>query len=129
MKGDADKIDFIITGIGVNLNTRPEDYPSDIKKIAASVADSKGVDIDRCAFLQSLLCNFEKYYLNFINSGFPEILDKWKDKAAIIGRQIKASLIDETFTGTVKGLNSEGFLIVDTETGERLINSGDINYI
>jgi len=129
MKGDADKIDFIITGIGINLNTRPEDYHSDVKKIAASVSDSRGGDIDRCAFLQSLLRNFERYYLNFINSGFSDILDIWKEKASIIGRQIKVSLIDETFTGVVKGLNAEGFLIVETETGERLINSGDINYI
>ena len=129
MKGDADKIDFIITGIGINLNTRPEDYPSDVKKIAASVSDSRGGDIDRCAFLQSLLRNFERYYLNFINSGFSDILDIWKEKASIIGRQIKVSLIDETFTGVVKGLNAEGFLIVETETGERLINSGDFNYI
>ena len=129
MKGDADKIDFIITGIGINLNTRPEDYPSDIKKIAASAADSKGEDIDRCAFLQSLLRNFERYYLKFLNSRFPEILEIWKKKASIVGREIKVSLIDETFTGTVKGINAEGFLIVETGTGERLINSGDINYI
>jgi len=129
MKGDADKIDFIITGIGVNLNTRPEDYPSDIKKIAASAADFRGDIIDRLAFLQSMLSNFEKYYLAFINSGFPEILEKWKKKTSITGKVIKVSLIDEIFTGTVKGINAEGFLIVETRKGERLINSGDINYI
>lgn len=129
MKGDADKIDFIITGIGINLNTCPEDYPSDIKRIAASAADFRGNYIDRCAFLQSLLRNFEKYYVTFINSGFPEILEKWKEKTSITGRVIKVSLIDEIFTGTVKGINAEGFLIVETVTGERLINSGDINYI
>ena len=129
MKADPDSIDFIITGIGINLNIQDDNFPDDIKDIAVSLSNIYGGEIDRCAFLQSLLCNFEKYYFKFLDKGFPQIIDIWKQKSGIINKKIKATLIDESFTGTVTGINSEGFLVVDTDKGERLINSGDIHYI
>jgi BirA family biotin operon repressor/biotin-[acetyl-CoA-carboxylase] ligase len=129
MKADPDSIDFIITGIGINLNIPDESFPDEIKDIAVSVSNVYGAEIDRCAFLQSLLCNFEKFYFLFLDGGFPEIINIWKKRSEIINKKIRATLINESFTGTVTGINSEGFLIVDTDKGVRFINSGDIHYI
>lgn len=129
MKADPDSIDFIITGIGINLNIQDELFPDEIKDIAVSASNAYGGEIDRSAFLQSLLYNFEKFYFMFLDKGLPEIIDIWKERSGIINKKIRATLIDESFTGTVTGINSEGFLVVDTDKGERLINSGDIHYI
>lgn len=129
IKADPDSIDFIIVGIGINLNIPAELWPDEIKDIASSVTDAAGTEIDRCSFLKVLLSNFEKYYFKFLEDGFSEIIDIWKDRSGIINKKIRATLIDESFTGTVTSVNSEGFLVVSTEDGERLINSGDINYI
>jgi len=129
MKADPDSIDFIITGIGINLNIPSGAWPDEIRDIAVSVSNASGGEIDRCTFIQSLLFNFEKFYFLFLEGGFPEIISIWKERSGIINKKIKATLIDESFTGTVTGINREGFLIVATDKGERLINSGDIHYI
>lgn len=129
IKADPDSIDFIIVGIGINLNVSPELWPDEIKDIATSVIDATDEEIDRCSFLQELLYNFEKYYFMFLKGDFSKIIDIWKDRSGIINKKIRATLIDESFTGTVTSVNSEGFLVVATENGERLINSGDIHYI
>lgn len=129
MKASPDSIDFIILGIGINLNVSSESWPDEIKDIAVSIKDASGAEIDRCSFLQALLYNFEKYYFMFLDGNFSEIIDIWKNRSGIINKKIRATLIDESFTGTVTSINKEGFLVVATESGERLINSGDIHYI
>ena len=37
MKGDTDSIDFIITGIGINVNTTADDYPGGLSGTATSI--------------------------------------------------------------------------------------------
>jgi BirA family biotin operon repressor/biotin-[acetyl-CoA-carboxylase] ligase len=122
MKGDCDSIDFIIIGIGVNLNSTPEDYPDDIKNTAVSVKDITGKEADRVKFLTLFLMHFEKYYTSFLKGQFPEILEKWKIKSSIINRKIKVSNFDETFTGTVTGITPDGNLIVSTAEGTCQLN-------
>jgi len=129
MKGDCDSIDFIIIGIGVNLNSGPDDYPDNIKDSAVSVKDITGSEIDRVKFLTLFLMNFEKHYIAFLNGKFPEILEKWKSRSFIINRRIKVSNFDETFTGIVTGITPDGNLIVNTDEGICHVNSGDINFI
>lgn len=129
MKGDFDSIDFIIIGIGVNLNSTPDDYPDDIKDLAVSVKDISGEEVDRAGFLSGFLVNFERYYSAFLQGQFPAILEKWKTKSSIINRRIKVTGHDESFTGTVTGVTQDGNLIVETEEGVCHVNSGDINYI
>lgn len=128
MKGDCDGIDFIIIGIGVNLNSSPDDYPDDIKKSVVSLKDITGTETDRIKFITDFLMHFEKYYSAFIKGHFPEILEKWKTKSSIINRKINVTDIDGSFTGIVTGITPDGNLIVNTDEGVCHVNSGDINF-
>lgn len=129
IKTGPDVIDFIVIGFGINLNSEPSDYPEEIRDIACSIKDHVKTEIDRCEFLGKFLINFETHYFNYIEKGFKDILDLWIDKSGIINKKIKVSLINGSFTGIVKGVGDDGNLIVHTEDGIRMVNSGDINYI
>lgn len=129
MKGDTDSIDFIITGIGVNINSTCDDYPDDLKGTAISLSEITGHKINRTDFLNALLLNTERRYNEFIEGKFRSILDEWIKRSAIIGQRIKVTNFDELYTGIVTGVNVDGNLILQTDNGERIINSGDINFI
>lgn len=129
MKGDCDSIDFIIIGIGINLNSSPEDYNDDIKDMIISLKDITGKETDRIEFLNCLLLNFEKVYSEFLQGRFPDILERWKFKSSIINQKIKVTDHDNIFTGIVKEITPEGYLIVSTDNGICQVNSGDINYL
>ncbi len=129
MKADCDSIDFIIIGLGINLNISPEDYPSEIRESVTSFKEITGSETDRIMFLNMLLFNFEKNYRLFLDGHFPEILDKWIEKSSIINRKINVINFDDVFTGLVTGVTPDGNLVVKTENGIRQVNSGDINYL
>lgn len=129
MKGDCDNIDFIIIGIGINLNSSSDDYPDEMKDLVISLKEITGKEIDRIEFLNCLLLHFEKVYSEFLQGGFPDILNRWTIKSSIINQKIKVTEYDTIFTGIVKEITPEGNLIVLTDNGTRQVNSGDINYL
>lgn len=129
MKGDCDNIDFIIIGAGVNLNASSSEYPEEIKNSAVSLQEITGREINRLDFLNLFLLNFERNYLDFIQGNFPAILEKWIKKSAIINQKIKVTNYNEVIIGTVTDVTHDGNLIVTTDNGTCLVNSGDINYL
>ncbi len=129
MKGDTDSIEFIITGIGINVNSSVEDYPPELRDTVTSIAMILKHDTERNSLIRSLLSNFEKYYNLFLSSGFSEILSIWKERAGIIGRDVNVQHFNEKFSGRVIDVNSDGNLIIDAGGIVRIVNSGDINYL
>lgn len=129
MKGDTDSIEFIITGIGINVNATPDDHPPELRDTATSLAMILKHQTERNALIRLLLTNFEKYCNLFLNSGFNEILSLWKERAGIIGRDINVLQFNDKFTGRVIDINEDGNLIVYSDGVLRIVNSGDINYL
>ncbi|HOP62931.1 MAG TPA: biotin--[acetyl-CoA-carboxylase] ligase [Spirochaetota bacterium] len=129
MKGDTDSIDYIITGIGVNINSSEDDYPPEIRDTITSLRIILKRDFERNLFISSFLENFEKQYNSFLKGEFKNILSVWKERADIINRDIRIKQFNETFTGKVIELNEDGNLVVDTGDSLRIVNSGDIHYI
>lgn len=129
MKGDTDSIEFIIIGMGVNLNSSLEDFPTELRNTVSSFYMILNRITDRNDFLRQLLSCFEKYYNLFLAGEFSTILSIWKERADIINREIKVQQFNEIFTGRVIDLNEDGNLIVDSGGTIRTVNSGDINYL
>lgn len=129
MKGDTDSIDFIIIGIGINVNSLEEDYPPELHDTVTGIRMITGNITERNDLIRLLLENFEKYYRLFLDGEFAKILSIWKERADIINREILVRQFNETFTGRVIDLNDDGNLIVDTGVSIRTVNSGDINFI
>jgi len=129
MKGDTDAIEFIITGIGININATLEDYPPELHSTVTSLNIILNRITDRNDFIALLLSNFEKYYNRFLQGEFSGILTTWKEQADIVNREIKVQQFNEIFSGRVIDLNEDGNLIVDTGVEIRTVNSGDINYL
>ena len=121
MKAATDMIDFVIAGIGINVNN-----PVSLKT-ATSLQDKLNKKVDRIKFVQNLLRNLEKEYLLFIKNGFKPIRDKIKKHSYTLGTKIKVTSHNVVHKGKAVDIDMQGALILKDSKGKKhRIISGDI---
>lgn len=127
---EMDRIDYVIIGVGVNVNTPREDLSPDIADTATSVLMETGKVFPRIVLLRAFLEWLEIYYEAFKTKGFDPILSRWTHLADIIGRRIRVDLMDNVRVGKVLDVDKDGFLILQDRKGmiERII-SGDVTLL
>ncbi|MBM4277727.1 MAG: biotin--[acetyl-CoA-carboxylase] ligase [Deltaproteobacteria bacterium] len=129
IKSETDRIHFIILGIGVNLNVDEKMFPKEIRSIATSMKREMGQAVSRKDFLALLLKELEKWYTVFLKEGGTVILNSWRERAQIKGRQVKMTSFGETIAGRAIDVDSDGALIIETRRGERKrVVAGDVEY-
>lgn len=125
-KISADKINFIVLGIGINVNLDSHQFPVDILDIATSLAMETGTTISCQELIISLYENLGKCYKQLLQEGFGPIKQEWLRLAPMIGRHIKIVFKNEEIEGTAAGLDDNGSLILTTaENREIKISAGD----
>lgn len=128
MSAEIDQVDYVILGIGVNVNTPLSLLSEDIREIATSLAVECGGSVSRVKFTQCLLVEFETLYSEFLSSGFDPIREEWKARDNTIGSWVEISGAGEEIVGEVMDIDREGFLLLRGEDGEvKRIVSGDVS--
>src|SRR3989304_2785100 len=81
--GSPNKVDFVIVGIGVNINmTREmmEREMGEVSEIATSLREALGYDIKREKFASDLIEELEIWYHKFLKEGKPRIIKEWMER-------------------------------------------------
>jgi BirA family biotin operon repressor/biotin-[acetyl-CoA-carboxylase] ligase len=126
---EADRIHFVILGIGINLNMDASMVSKEIRSRATSLKIETGQTVSRKAFLKTLLEELETWYEVFLEEGGTIILKAWRDRARIQGEQVIVTSFGETLRGVAIDVDSDGALILETETEERKrVVAGDVEY-
>ncbi|MDD5771959.1 MAG: biotin--[acetyl-CoA-carboxylase] ligase [bacterium] len=126
MKAEIDKINFLIIGIGIDVNLNTKDYPKYLKDKASSLKIAKGNIISRVKLLVGILENIENRYLRFPGNK-NDIIRIYSELCCNLGKMINV----ETQTGIIKGkairIDESGCLILKDKSGKLIkISSGDI---
>ncbi len=123
--GEHDKIHYIIIGIGIN--THLTSFPDDIKHKAVSIEEALKTTPKRLDLLTEIISYFEEQFEVFSVEGFTPFFKKynewllWKNKKIFINQQ------NEEISGINKGINADGFLLLEKDNGETIkIVAGDI---
>lgn len=130
MTCEIGKINYVVVGIGINVNISRDEFPEDIRPVAASLSEMNGEPLSRVKFFRALLEEFDKVYRHVNKSGFGEIFTSWKKYNITLGKKVRVnSAINkgESFTGMAVDLNSEGALVVETADGLRTVYAGDVS--
>jgi BirA family biotin operon repressor/biotin-[acetyl-CoA-carboxylase] ligase len=127
LQAEADRINSVIIGMGINVNQMLEDFPIELREIATSLAIEKGVFFSRSAFIRSVLTHLEKLYLLYLDKGFFPIKILWESYAISIGKTIKARTLSSVIEGKAIGITDDGVLKIEDHAGEiHYIYSADI---
>lgn len=129
MQADPDLIDYIVVGIGMNVNTPKEVFPPELRDLATSLKLEGERHIDRCKLLAALLAVFEELDNRYLSTGnFSEVLDEYKEKCITLGRTVRVTGPTEVFEGTALDLTDDFELVVEAKNGEiRKVFSGDVS--
>ena len=101
---------WVVLGIGLNVSGIPEE----VADIAASLGDA-----DRDEVLAALLERLEAR----LASPLEEVLDEWRRRDALHGRQIAW----DGGAGVAAGIDADGALLVDTDDGRVALVAGEVH--
>ena len=117
----------VIVGIGINLKS--SNFPPEIAGIATSIEAETNKTADVENLLENLTGNFDKFY-RILNeeTGAEKIRRAWAQRSSYFtGKKVKAALENETIFGTTRGIEEDGALRIELESGEiRIIRAGDV---
>jgi BirA family biotin operon repressor/biotin-[acetyl-CoA-carboxylase] ligase len=127
LRGDQDQIDYVILGMGINVNQTREHFPPELRETATSLAIESGQQYARANLIAHIMKELEHYYHLYLREGFNPIREKWESLSDLIGQTITAKTPQETVIGVAERLRSDGSLLV--RRGEEVITlySADIN--
>lgn len=131
MSAETDGINFIILGIGVNLNMTANQFPSELRYPAKSLFLESGTKVNRTRFAAALLNELDDLYRTFIRSGFDPVRQEWQQRSNASGRMVVVSDGDsEIDRGSFAGIDLDGALLLLDENGvHHRILCGDVRVI
>jgi len=148
MNGEADKINFVIVGIGININTKMELLPegatslaeelkakaechsefiSESQEMLKQVQHDKYEDVSRIQLVRALFRNLDKYYKIFRDGKIDDMIKEYKELSMFLGRRVEVSYHDSKIEGYAIDVDKEGALILRMDSGlnERVL-AGDV---
>lgn len=129
LSAELDKVNFVIIGVGINVNHSQKDFPKSLKGRATSIYLESGKRISRVEFLKDFLKKLEKIYINFKSFGLRYYREEIKKSSTILGKKVKLQYGKEKLKGLVKDIDENGSLILETRKGKRTVTAGEVTLI
>ncbi len=114
----------IVVGVGLNVNQAS--FPKDIEGRATSLRLIAGREFDRAELLLLLLSFISRELERYMREGFEPFHEKVERKLLYVGEEV-VLLSEESKVGTLRGIDREGFLLLETSEGLEKITAGDIS--
>jgi BirA family transcriptional regulator, biotin operon repressor / biotin---[acetyl-CoA-carboxylase] ligase len=126
MKAQQDALDFVILGIGVNVNIPKNALP----KGATSLKEElNGLDVSKVELAKRILELLEGYYAR-MRDRFDEIINDWRKLSDTLGSRIKVHSHGQVLDGQALDVDENGGLILRLDSGfNKHIFSGDVETI
>ena len=125
---EMDRINFVIVGIGINVNMSGSALPSSLRDTATSLQETLGKEVSRVPLIQALLRKFELWYTRFKEGRGEEIKKRWEELSQIRGKEVSVDFMGETVKGTALEIDGDGALLVQEAGGEvKRIVAGDVH--
>jgi BirA family biotin operon repressor/biotin-[acetyl-CoA-carboxylase] ligase len=131
MSAETDGINFVILGIGVNLNMTAGQFPNDLRHPATSLLLESGSGVDRSRFVSTMLNELDRLYRDFQAEGFGPVREEWQRRCNANGHQVIVSDSGTDCTGGMFiGIDTDGALLLRSDDDAlHRITCGDVRVI
>ncbi len=121
---ENDTLRYVVLGIGLNVNQKV--FPPELNTKATSIAAVKGKEFDRDEILSAILNRFGKIYDSLRQRNFYEIMKRWREKTAMIGRNVRVDMAGRIFDGICDDVTDYGAIVIKTVEGLKEFTAGEI---
>jgi len=115
----------IVVGIGLNVNNSFASAPTELQSIATSLIDATQKSHDRTDVLTRLLTQIEQE-LAALKTQTLNLPDRWHPRCVLRHKTVHLQMGNRKLVGVCQGINSQGALILETETGTETCFGGTI---
>ncbi len=133
METHHDAVQFVVLGIGVNVNMTQEELREHLGAIAdtaTSVRVALGREHCREGLLAELLGNLEQWYSRFIAHRETVLQEAWEARSATHGRRLSARTAEATWEGTAEGIDEAGRLRLRQDDGALVtLTSAEVRFV
>lgn len=120
-------IDFLVCGIGVNINQRAEDFDPELQGSAGSLRMLTGDPQDRCGVLVRILFTLEAWERVARSGETRSVAERFEALSPTSrGCRTEVRTVEGLIEGTSAGVSEGGALLLDTDTGRREIVVGEV---
>jgi BirA family biotin operon repressor/biotin-[acetyl-CoA-carboxylase] ligase len=115
----------VAVGVGINVNQTRDQLPADARLPSASLRTIDGVERDRAPILATLLERIEAHYEAWCDAGLGVLYDLLGARDFLRGRRVTV----DGLHGDAVGIDRRGRLEIDTGSGRRAFESGEVEYV
>lgn len=140
MSSEADRVNYIVLGIGINYSQELDEFPEGLKNRAISLKmaaealrlstppTTSSRPISRLSVIRSVLRELDEVYRLVLAGRQEKILQMWREHSVTIGREVRFVLRDIEYTGTAVDITRDGKLSVECSDGiRRDLYSGEVS--
>lgn len=131
MSAEATRVDFVILGIGVNLNVERSQLPDEFRSRATSLRTHAGHPIDRAGFVRQLYTCLEEILDLHAQQGFRGLRPRYEARFSMQNQRVRVVDMDgTTLIGNALGITDDGALQLERDDGEVVqIIAGDVTLV
>lgn len=118
MQAEQDQIQYIVLGMGINVNHTIDDISEELRDKATSLYIATKEERSIKDLIQQILHAFEPAYNNYLANGFSDAKKKWESFGFKIGQQIKVNTLKKSWTARFNGIAEDGALVIENADGE-----------
>ena len=126
--GPDGTVDYAIIGIGINCCHRKEDFPEELRDMAASLAMITERPVDRWAVAAALICALQDMDRELL-TGREAMMEDYRSRCITLGKDISLVRADGVVRhGHALTVDGEGALVVEFPDGHReAVSSGEVS--
>lgn len=115
MSCELNMVNYVVMGIGINVNLDKTDIPGDLQDKATSLKEATKEEVDRKILLANILNNFEELYKDFKIGDISNTIEICRENSVLLDEEVRIIRGKETRIGKALDINSEGELVVQFE--------------
>ena len=119
LQGEADRVDAVLVGIGINVNLPAAGFPPDLAETATSLRAAAGEPVDRARLAARLLAAMEARYGRFRSEGLRKMRSEWEALSSLSGADVEVTANGQVARGRAVGIDDDGALLLDRADGRR----------
>jgi BirA family biotin operon repressor/biotin-[acetyl-CoA-carboxylase] ligase len=129
MAAEVERVQWVVLGLGVNVNATAEDFPEELRAAATSLRLERGEPVPRALFAAAVLTALEEWLDRHAADGFGPVRAAWREMSDTLGREVRVRCGAADLTGVAEDVDEAGALLVRTAGGLERVLAGDVELL
>lgn len=113
--------------IGIGLNVRLPENVENIGQPWIDLAQLSELPVNRNLLAATLIGELTKTLTSFENSGLNPFIERWRALDIYANQEVKLIIGQQSISGTARGIDATGAILLETEQGIRAYHGGEIS--